>query len=99
MLERYNLDGDQTYLDLCASVKRGEGKTIAKQSLTRSVVVLDRNGGRYFVIYDKKRKQIATFLTEEMVMDSWGDEWENFQKEERRIMEKKVAMFNERINS
>lgn len=61
--ERYGVDFTTSDLkNLIDKIQNRKALLIEKQSLRLSVFKVDI----YYVVYDKKRKEIVTFLTEEM---------------------------------
>jgi putative lipase involved disintegration of autophagic bodies len=63
--QRYGLNlNSKDYIKLCELAKKAI--ILVKQSLTRSIRKIIYKDIEYFVVYDKSRKQIATFLTKEM---------------------------------
>lgn len=84
VFERYGMSlKDQEYRELCSLLKKGNGKTLAKQSRTRSIKYIKYKESDFYVIYDKLRHQIATFLTKEMAEETAKDYNPNFKKEEK----------------
>ncbi len=63
------------FKELCDLLSNGHGETLCKQSLTRSIRRIKYIDTDFFVVWDKKRQQVATFLTKEMAeqhIDSKG---------------------------
>lgn len=65
------------YFKLTALVRSGAATTIIKQSNRVSIRKIEFESKSYFFVYDRKRKTIVTFLTEEMVSETETKKQEN----------------------
>lgn len=71
VFERYGkVLNEQQYKELCNILRKGGGTTLLKQSNTRSIKCLNYSGIDFYVVYDRLRHQIATFLTKEMAEET-----------------------------
>jgi hypothetical protein len=67
ILARYGLVlNDQQFKELNAILAKGNGDVLCKQSLTKSIRKINFLKQDFYVVYDKKQRQVATFLTKEM---------------------------------
>ena len=68
-LERYGLNFNRkTRLHFLETIKNGEAQLIKRLTNTRLLLKIFQ----FYVIYNKNTKNIITFLTHEMVEDSWA---------------------------
>jgi len=69
--ERYGMELSKVqYRELCVLLQSGNDEyctTLYKQSCTRTVKSIEFMGETLYLVYDKLRHQIATFLTAEMI--------------------------------
>lgn len=69
-LERYDLDLNRHQMDeLVRMIQRGQGRLLEKQSLRVSTFELNAFDKILYVVYDKHRKTIVTFLPEQYIKD------------------------------
>ena len=65
--ERYGLKINREIIKQCIQmIQNGEAKFLCKSSNTRTLFELTLEGKRVKVVYDKVRKNIATFLPEKI---------------------------------
>ena len=74
VLERYGVEfTDREYKEICNVIKNGGGETLLVQSRTRNIKYVFYKEKDFYVVYDKTRNQIATFLTKEMIKETFGN--------------------------
>jgi len=95
--ERYNVKiNSKQYLTICSLFRDGE--ILAKQSNTRSFRKIIYNDMEIYGIYDKTRKQIAKFLTKEMVEEDLKL-YEPLQEKNKEIIDDLSLFFGEGLYS
>jgi hypothetical protein len=69
--QRYGLSFNRKdYFNIINLIKTGKSKQICKQSNTRSIKKVNYNNIDLYLVYDKLRGEIATFLDENQVIES-----------------------------
>jgi len=86
--ERYGRKLEKNeYREMCLMIKGEQSEFIFKQTCTRILHRLIFSEVYVYVVYDKSRGEIATFLTEEMVEELL----EGYEAEEKAVMEGEPA--------
>ncbi len=61
--ERYGVTlNKHDYKEISKSIMRGEQAVLKRQSLARTIYLIDYQGQQLKAVYDKKRHQVVTFL-------------------------------------